>query len=280
MWSPSREVLAQTYRDLAVNYRQRPWLHVLLFVATVASTSLMVSPTYSACVMAILVAHEFGHYFAARHHLVPATLPYFIPVPFFFGTMGAIIRMSPLIPNRRALFDIAAAGPLAGIALAVPISFVGIAMSERVPLQDDFTGIVFGDPLLFQAFERVVFGPSADGAILLIHDIAFAGWVGLFVTALNLLPIGQLDGGHIAFAALAGRSRWVAWGGFGILCAISLATKLQYVLLLVLLLLMGIRHPPTLDDSLPLGRTRRMLALLLVAVFVLCFVPDPITIRP
>lgn len=230
--------------------------------------------------MAILVAHEFGHYFAARYHLVQATLPYFIPAPFLFGTMGAVIRMSPLIPHRRALFDIAAAGPLAGIVLAVPISFAGIAISERVPLQDDFAGIMFGDPLLFQAFEWLVFGPAAEGSVLLISDVAFAGWVGLFVTALNLLPIGQLDGGHIAFAVHGNRSRWIAWGGFGILAGITLATQMQYLLLLTILFFMGIRHPPTLDDSSPLGSRRRKLAVVLLLVFVLCFTPDPISVGP
>ena len=280
VWVPplDRETYGELFRSRAKRYNRRIWLHVALFLATVASTSLMVSPLYSACVMAILTAHEFGHYFAARHHMVPATLPYFIPAPFLFGTMGAVIRMSPFIPNRRALFDIAAAGPLAGIALAVPISFVGMLKAERVPIQEDSLSIVFGDPLLFQAFERLLFGAPSEGTVLMINDVAFAGWVGLFVTALNLLPIGQLDGGHVSYAVFSRRSRTFAWAAFGILAAICAATDMQYLLLLVLLFFMGISHPPTLNDELPLGRSRTRVALLLLVVFVLCFTPVPLKI--
>lgn len=271
---------AQQYKLAApgVPVKRRLWLHIALFIATIASTSLMVSPLYSACVMAILTAHEFGHYFAARFHRVPATLPFFIPAPLIFGTMGAVIRMSPLIPNRRALFDIAAAGPLAGIALAIPISFIGMLGSERVLVPEDSMGIQFGDPLLFQAFDRLLFGAPQEGTVLLINDIAFAGWVGLFVTALNLLPIGQLDGGHISYAVFSRRSVTLAWVAFLVLGTISVLSNLQYLVLLVLLLFMGIRHPPTLHDTMSLGRSRRRVALLLFGVFVLCFTPDPVMI--
>lgn len=277
---PPQGTGAQQHR-LAVPFvpaKRRLWLHIALFIATIASTSLAISPLYSACVMAILTAHEFGHYFAARFHRVPATLPFFIPAPFLFGTMGAVIRMSPLIPNRRALFDIAAAGPLAGIVLAIPISFIGMLGSERVPVTEDSMRIVFGDPLLFQAFDRLLFGAPQEGTVLLINDIAFAGWVGLFVTALNLLPIGQLDGGHISYAVFSRRSVTLAWVAFLVLGTISVLSNLQYLVLLVLLLFMGIRHPPTLHDTMSLGRSRRRVALLLLGVFVLCFTPDPVMI--
>lgn len=257
---------------------RRPWLNLVMFVATVATTSLFVSPTYSAGVMAILTAHEFGHYLAARRYGVPASLPYFIPAPFLFGTMGAVIRMSPLIPNRRALFDIAAAGPLAGVVLAIPISLAGVVLSERVPHDPDMPGIMLGDPLLFSLFERLVFGAGEEGMVLMLHDVGFAGWVGLFVTALNLIPIGQLDGGHVSYAVFGRHSVRVAWLAFASLLVFSLANDAQYALLLLLLFLTGVRHRPTLDDALPLGRSRVRAALVLLVVFLICFIPIPVEI--
>ena len=125
----------------------------------------MVSALYSVCLMGILTAHEFGHYFAARRYRVAASLPYFIPIPLsIIGTMGAVIRMSRLIPNRRALFDISAAGPLAGVVLAIPVSFVGLMLSTRQPIGDERAGIMLGDPLLFELFERILFGAPPEGA--------------------------------------------------------------------------------------------------------------------
>ncbi len=265
--------------------KRRLWLHVALFLATVASTSLMRSPLYSLCVMSILTAHEFGHYFAARYYGVPASLPFFIPSPFMFGTMGAIIRMSPLIPNRKALFDISAAGPLAGVVLAIPISFVGIAMSERVPLagleaDSGPVTITLGDTLLFQAFERLLLGAPRDDMVLMLNDVAFAGWVGVFVTALNLLPVGQLDGGHVSHAVFGRYSGIVAWAGFGAMAVVCILVSPQFLLILLLVFLSGIRHRPTLDDAIPLGLARRRVAIVLLVVFAVCFTPTPISIEP
>ena len=256
--------------------KRRLWLHVLLFVATVACTSLAVSPVYSLCLMGILIAHEFGHYLTARHYGVPATLPYFIPVPFFLGTMGAVIRMSPFIPNRKALFDIAAAGPLAGVVLAVPVSFVGMMLSTRQVATPEFEGLTLGDPLLFQIFERLLYGAPQEGMVLLLHDVGFAGWVGLLVTALNLLPIGQLDGGHVSYAVFGSRSRLVARSAFVILLVVCVTMRAQYLLFLALLYFLGIRHGPTMDDAAPIGSNRKKLAVLLLGVFILCFTPVPI----
>ena len=258
--------------------KPRLWLNVVLFLATIASTSVAVSSLYSACLMSILTAHEFGHYLAARYHRVPATLPYFIPAPFLFGTMGAIIRMSPLIPNRRALFDIAAAGPLAGVVLAVPISFFGMMMSERMPLEEGQSGVMLGDPLLFQFFERVLFEPSTQEMVVMLHDAAFAGWVGLFVTALNLIPVGQLDGGHISYAVFGPRSLLVARISFAVLFAICLFQEFAYLGFLILLLVLGLRHGQTLDDRVSLGRGRTRLAVVLLVVFALCFTPMPVKV--
>ncbi len=254
-------------------------LHVLLFVLTAASTTIMVGPLYSVCLMSILTAHEFGHYFAARFHRVEASLPYFIPGPFIFGTMGAVIRMSPYMPSRRALFDIAAAGPLAGMALAAPLSLIGMLLSERTALEEGYAGLIFGSPVLFQIFERVIFGPGAPGETLLLHDVAFAGWVGLFVTALNLLPIGQLDGGHISYAVFGQRSRLLAKLAFGGLFLITLTMSPNYTLFLILLFVLGIRHPPTMNDAVSLDPQRKKIVWLLVVTFILCFTPVPLEIE-
>ena len=227
--------------------------------------------------MGILTAHEFGHYFAARRYRVAVSLPYFIPMPIsMIGTMGAVIRMSRSIPDRKALFDISAAGPLAGVVLAIPVSFVGLMLSTHQAIPDGTLLIDLGDPLLFQLFTRILSGAPPEGTVLMLHDVAFAGWVGLFVTGLNLLPMSQLDGGHISYAVFGKRSELVGWAIFCVLLAVCLTISYQYAVFLVLMLLMRIRHAPTLDDAVPLGRTRKMVALALVVVFALSFVPIPI----
>ena len=267
--------------------RQRLWLHVLLFVLTAASTTIMAGLShgslldgvaYSVCIMSILTAHEFGHYFAAKYHRVPATLPYFIPFPSLLGTLGAVIRMSAAIPNRRALFDIAAAGPIAGLAVALPVSVVGVYVSQQVESRPSEGALLLGDPLIFRGLQWLVFGPTSEGTDLLLHPVAFAGWVGLFVTALNLLPISQLDGGHINYALFGRRSRLVALIAFVSLGLVTILYGFQYTVILLLLWFMGITHPPTLDDSLNLGRTRRRVGFWLWVVFVLCFSPAPFQI--
>ena len=255
--------------------RQKIWLHVLLFLLTVGTTTYINGPLYSVCLISILTAHEFGHYFAARYYRVPATLPYFIPFPSLIGTLGAVIRMSPAIPNRRALFDIAAAGPIAGLVVAFPVSVIGVFLSQPVQAQPGQATIMLGDPLIFRGLQWLFFGSTPDGADLLLHPVAFAGWVGLFVTALNLLPISQLDGGHINYALFGRRSRAVALLAFVALGGVTVFYGFQYTLILVLLWFMGLAHPPTLNDTLDLGPTRRRIGFWLWIVFVLCFSPAP-----
>lgn len=260
--------------------KPRLWLHVTLFLLTAGSTWLVGGAAYSISLLVILTAHEFGHYFAARHYRVKATLPYFIPFPPLpgiptLGTLGAVIRMSPYIPNRRALFDIAAAGPIAGLVVALPVSFIGIALSK--PADPSQTGnlITLGDPLLFQVMEWILFGARGENADLVLHSMGFAGWVGLFVTALNLLPISQLDGGHINYSIFGRRSRLIAGGAFLTLAVMTFIMGFHYSVILVLLWFMGIGHPPTLNDGVELGRTRRIVGALLLLVFILCFTPSP-----
>jgi membrane-associated protease RseP (regulator of RpoE activity) len=259
--------------------RQRVWLHVLLYLLTIASTIAVAGPIFSAGLLSILTAHEFGHYFTARRYGVPVSLPYFIPFPFsLFGTLGAVIRMSPRIPNRRALFDIAAAGPIAGLVLALPLSYIGILHSsivQKASLPADT--ISLGEPLLFQGLEWLAHGSLASNLDIVLHPLAFAGWAGMFVTALNLLPIGQLDGGHITHSLFGSRSRLVAGAMYIGLALYSIAKhNVTWLPLLLLLLLMGVQHPPSMDDGYPLGRSRLAIGILLGMVFLTCFSLVPI----
>ncbi len=256
------------------------WFHLFLFALTALSTWFVGGPVYAFWLLLILTAHEFGHYFAAKAHRVKATLPYFIPFPLApLGTMGAVIRMSAYIPDRRALFDIAIAGPLAGMAIAVPVTIIGVMLeSTQVPMPMVSAGLRFGDPLLLLFLERMILGARPEGYELLIGPMAFAGWVGFFVTALNLLPISQLDGGHISYAVFERNSRKVAFAVFGILGVMMVFNGPHYLLILALAWYAGIGHPPTLDDAAPIGPRRQALAWLALAIFVLCFTPTPIVV--
>jgi membrane-associated protease RseP (regulator of RpoE activity) len=263
--------------------RQRLWVHIVLFILTVFSTMLVGGFAFSAGLLSILLAHEFGHYFAAKHYRVPASLPYFIPFPIsVFGTLGAVIRMSPSIPHRRALFDIAAAGPLAGLVLAIPLTFWGIGLSTVAPQDALRSGaFTYSEPLLFEGLRWLIMGSLPDNVTIMAHPLAFAGWAGMFVTALNLLPIGQLDGGHVVHSLFGARSRQVAFAMFGGLALYSLIERNGiWIPLLIILALIGIQHPRSHDDGLPIGRVRVYLGILLAIVFVTCFNLDPIQIRP
>jgi membrane-associated protease RseP (regulator of RpoE activity) len=205
--------------------RRTLWIHVSLFVLTLASTAVTAGPLYGIAIMAILTAHEMGHYIQCRRYGVPATLPFFIPMPLLnpFGTMGAVIRMSGPLYARRALFDIAVTGPIAGLVLALPMAMAGIRLSKVVDVSRlSETTMPLGDSLLFRALVWVVVGRIPEGRDLLLHPLAFAGWAGLFVTALNLLPVGQLDGGHVLYALFGNRQGFrislAFMAGFAALC--------------------------------------------------------------
>jgi len=169
--------------------------------------ALVFAGQFTASLLAILLAHEFGHYAAARIHKVEASLPFFIPMPFLspFGTMGAVIRMRSVIPTRRALLDIGASGPLAGLAVAIPLYAWGVSRSHPVPLDAVGDAMELGDSLLSRLLDRCFAPPVPDGAELMFSPVALAAWVGMFITMLNLLPVGQLDGGHVAFALFGPR---------------------------------------------------------------------------
>ena len=165
-----------------------------------------------------------GHFFMARKYGVPVTLPYFIPMPISpFGTMGAVIRMGGRIPNRRVLFDIGVAGPLAGLTFIIPVILIGLRLSRIVEI--DTLGenvITLGDSLFFKILAYLSIGPLEPNQDIILHPLACAGWVGLFVTALNLLPIGQLDGGHILYALFHKKSKWLSFLFYGVFLYILL----------------------------------------------------------
>lgn len=282
--------------------RGRPIVNLLLFLTTIASTtffgalhyqgfvsdfdaaadmplSLWHGLWYSATILAILGAHELGHYYACRYYRVDASLPYFLPAPLLTGTLGAFIRIREAIPTKRMLFDIGVAGPIAGFVVAVPALFLGLSLSRVLPLPDDFVGFSLGEPLLFRFAAWVVWGGAPDGYSLNLHPMAFAAWFGLLATALNLFPIGQLDGGHISYATLGSRSTLLTLTTAAVVILLTLfsASWIAWaVLMVVMLVAFGPRHPRTLDHHIPLDRTRVLVALFALFMFVVCFTPAPI----
>jgi membrane-associated protease RseP (regulator of RpoE activity) len=282
------------------------WRYVVLFVLTVVSTTFVGANHYasflldfgngplgltswqlivrgfwySASILAILGAHEFGHYYACRYYEVDASLPYFLPVPLpLTGTMGAFIRIRQPIPTKRELFDIGIAGPIAGFVVAVPVLMIGMALSHVVKLPADFQGVELGEPLLFKAASWLVWGTPPQGYSVNMHPMAFAAWFGLLATALNLFPIGQLDGGHISYAVLGRKSTFVTLVMVACLVGltfVSTSWMVWTVLTVGMLILFGPRHPRTYDEDQPLDRTRLWLALFAVIMFILCFTPAPL----
>jgi membrane-associated protease RseP (regulator of RpoE activity) len=226
--------------------------------------------------LTILGAHEFGHYFVARYHRTAVTLPYFIPMPFGLGTMGAVIQLRSPIRDRKQLFDIGVAGPLAGLVVAIPLLIYGLSTSPVRPMSPG--GTQEGNSLLYLGLKYLVHGTilPGDGLDVYINSMTFAAWIGLFVTCLNLLPIGQLDGGHIAYA-LFGRRAWqLARIAVGVLFVLGFVGGWQGWFLWVLLpFVFGMRHPPPLNDHTPLDSRRKILGLVMIAIFILVFTPVP-----
>lgn len=269
-------------RPVSRPVRSRKKLALFLFLATCLSTFLAGGPVYAVAVMLILTAHEMGHYLQSRRYHVPASLPYFIPMPFTpLGTMGAVIVQGGHVADRKQLFDIAITGPLAGLVLALPISWFGLLQSHIAPLSPNYNGFVFGDPLIFRWMAELIHGPIGPNEQIVTPPLAFAGWVGIFVTALNLIPIGQLDGGHILYALIRRRAHWVARGLLLGAVGYMISTgDYSYSLMVILLFLIGPSHPPTRDDTVPLGRFRIILGWLTLAFIVIGFTPRPIIQMP
>lgn len=241
---------------------------------------------FAGALLSILLAHESGHYVACRLYGVNATLPYFIPMPppFMAGTLGAFIKIRSPIPSRRALFDIGVAGPLAGFLVLIPVACAALLTASPAPPLPAEGVIIFNDPLLL----RLLAGPLGvkDLAGMGPNPFYFAAWIGLLVTSLNLLPVGQLDGGHAVYSVLGRRAHWYA-GRAAFLSMLALAplgwlwhgvpSGALYVVLLFVMLRMP--HPQPLDDNDRLGAARLTVALLTLVVFALSFLPFPLTIK-
>jgi len=234
--------------------------------------------SFSLPLMLILGSHEMGHFLACRRHRIRATLPHFLPAPTLIGTFGAFIRIRGLIPHRRALFDVGVAGPLAGFLVTIPVLVVGIQLSAPEALRAAVPGEVYlllGEPLAWSGLVRLLHGPLPSDMVLGYHPTALAGWIGLLLTAFNLFPVSQLDGGHLGYA-LFGR-------GFAVvsrvvfICILLLGFVYNgWLVWALVVFILGVRHPPTLDDRLKPGPLRAVLAIVALIVFTLCFTPRPI----
>jgi membrane-associated protease RseP (regulator of RpoE activity) len=283
-----------------VHVPSRPRINIILFVLTVLSTIVAGSGAFFAfnpltepgrildgvpfafTLLAILCTHEFGHYFVARAYGASVSLPYFIPAPppFLFGTLGAIIRMRSPARDRNSLFDIAAAGPLAGLLVALPALWVGLGWSKVAALPEG-ESVIFGDSLLMRLMTWLVFGSLPPGHDVFVHPVALASWVGLFVTALNLIPVGQLDGGRIAYALFGSWHRQVSIATFLGLLALGAITGSSnwFVWAFLLFFVMGFQHQPPLDDVSPLSPGRYAVGLLCLLLLILLLPPVPVAIQ-
>lgn len=289
----------------ARKFRDRLWLHVTLFAVTLLFTTavgalhyysfiseferryvpwtwdlLLSGFWYSGTLLAILGSHEFGHYYFCRRYNVDASLPYFIPAPIpLTGTLGAVIRIREPFPTKTVLFDIGVGGPIAGFIVLVPALFIGMSMSTLVP-EPTGAGVVFmGEPLLFKAAAAVQFGSIPDGMTINIHPMVFAAWFGMLATALNLLPFGQLDGGHITYATLGRWSVPISMVTVGVAIAMtynSTSWLFMTLMMLVMLLLFGPGHPRVIYEDEPLAPGRRAVAVFALIMFIVCFTPVPL----
>ncbi len=282
-----------------------PWLNLALFILTCVSTSivgtvlmagftnslgsglrdftreiwrtpslLITGLPFSLAIMAILLAHEMGHYLTCRYYGISASLPYFIPAPTIVGTMGAFIRIRSPIHHRAALLDVGIAGPIAGFVLAIPALLIALTQSRFV-VPDPAGGFGLGEPLIFKLLEFLMGKVPPPGMDLDLHPIGLAAWFGFFATALNLLPVGQLDGGHIAYALFGRVHKRISQGFLFSLIPLGIFYWQGWLLWTTVLLFIGLRHPMTLDDSIPLSRRHIWLGWIALAMLVLCFTPMP-----
>ncbi len=272
----------------------RPFWNIVLFLATLATTTwagamhqgvdLLRNPgsfalglAYAIPVLLILGAHELGHYFTARRHGIRVSLPYFIPIPFGLGTFGAFIQMRSPIPDRRKLFDVAVAGPLAGLAVAIPALLIGLPQSQLMATGAGRGGTLSSSLLLAWLYSLATGQTAGAGDVLRFSPLAFAGWLGLLITALNLLPIGQLDGGHIAYA-LFGRRRaeTVGWAAFFLLLVLGIFFWSGWLTwAFITFFLTGVKHAPALNELAPLGTGRRAVGALAFVILFLIMAPVP-----
>jgi len=290
--------------------KERWWLHGLLFAMTFLTTTYagvvfaagfrpallfrlerapsLLDPrlfreglVFSLPLLAVLLAHELGHYLVCRHYGIDASPPYFIPFPpqvSLVGTMGAFIRIRAPIRDKRQLFDMAVAGPIAGFAVAVPLLAWGVSHSRVNPSPALAEGtVIFQYPMLVQIFQRLFAGATYTSVDVVEHPVFLAAWFGLFVTALNLLPLGQLDGGHAVYAVFGRFQRVLALPLLALLAVLGLKWPGWWVWVLFTLFT-GLRHPPVANEGEPLDERRKLVAAAVLLIFVLCFSPVPIEV--
>ena len=271
-----------------------PFLHLSLLIITFFSTMLagaiqeginpIVQPhliykglPFSLTLMLILGTHEIGHYLASKNNGVSATLPYFIPAPSLLGTFGAFIKMKSPIPHRKALLKIGVSGSIAGFIIALPATIIGLWLSEvREPSQMK-GGISLGSSLLLSFLTKTILGVTDDSADILLHPVAFAGWIGLFVTALNLLPMGQLDGGHIVYSLFKGGHYYLSRIIFISLFPLGFFWE-GWFFWVAAVFVFGLRHPQLIDETTPLDMGDKVLGIIALIIFVITFIPIPFKI--
>ncbi len=275
--------------------RRLPLLNLALYIITIFTTMLagaflegvnpLVNPSalvkglpFSLTLMLILSAHEFGHYLVSRKEGVESTLPFFIPAPPPIGSFGAIIRMRSVIPSKKVLMAIGAGGPLAGFMVALPAVIVGLSLSSYGVSETQEGGISLGSSLLFSLLTRLVMGVSAGDHDIYLHSVAFAGWWGFFITALNLLPMGQTDGGHVVYSIMGRHHKRVSLAVF--LCMVPMGIFLWpgWLMWAVIMFFVGLRHPPVMDETTELDFRHRLVGALVLVIFALTFLPVPIQI--
>lgn len=270
--------------------KSKKWINVLLLVITFFTTlaagafwqgvnpiypisNLLKGIPFSIAIMLILGGHELGHYFAAKKNNVEATLPYFIPAPHLLGTFGAVIMMKSPIKDKNSLVEIGAAGPIVGFILSTAALLIGLSLSRLVPFQEG--GLILGDSLLTNLLTKAYFSSLPKDSEILLHPIAFAGWIGYFVTAINLLPIGQLDGGHIAYALFERKYRFIAYITFIALLEAGLIWSGWIFWGLLILIIVRFRHPPPLDNISELTLRNQLIGYISFVIFIITFVPNP-----
>lgn len=256
-------------------------INIILLLVTIISTisagylfegSIMDGIAFAIAIMSIIGTHESAHYFAAKKHNVKATLPYFIPAPTLIGTFGAVINIKSAIPNKNALFDLGVSGPIAGIIVTVPVLIIGFNLSHIAPLQPGT--LSFYPPLLMQIIMSLTSPQVPSGYDLYMHPVAFAGWVGIIITMLNLMPVAVLDGGHISRSLFNHKIHYYV-SIAGIIVTVLLGWYVMAILMVVFILFIVRRHPGALDNVSKISKNRKIIAILVVIIFILCLSPMP-----
>ncbi len=233
---------------------------------------------FSFSLLLILGTHELGHYLASRSHGVITTLPMFIPappIPPMIGTFGAVIRIKSPITSKNELVDIGASGPLTGFVFAIIVTAIGLKFSTIVPIAYSEGSVGLGSSLIFKALSYLVLGPMPEGSDVMLHPVAFAGWIGFFITAMNLLPLGQLDGGHIVYAIIGRRHRLFSYAMIAMLIALGVWKWPGWIVWAILITVIGLRHPSVEDQHEPMDPRRRRTTTAALLVFILTFIPTP-----